>query len=296
MLERTHLEILAAVKQHGTLTLAANALNLSQSALSHSIRKLEDQLSVNIWQKNGRNLRFTAAGEQLLTLANRVLPQFSHTEELLSQIAGGQVGSLSIGMECHPCYQWLLSVIEPYLEEWPGVDIDVKQKFKFGGMAALHNYEIDVLVTPDPLFTPKVEFTPVFAYEHKLVVSNSHHLASQETIEPEQLTQETLYTYPVEPQRLDIFSQFLHPAKCSVKSHKIMETTEIMMQMVAANRGVCALPGWLVEEYAKTMDIKSLRFGKTGIQKQINIGIRKGEKRLSYLHEFIALANSIEPV
>lgn len=293
MLERFHLEILAAISKHGTLTQAADSLNLSQSALSHSIKKLEGQLSVSIWQKEGRTLRLTSAGEQMLRLANRVLPQFSHTELLLKQIAQGQVGSLRIGMECHPCYQWLLKVIEPYLEKWPGVDIDVKQKFKFGGMAALHNYEIDILVTPDPLFKSKVEFVPVFDYEHKLVVSTSHPLSSQSSVEPEQLAQETLFTYPVEPERLDIFSQFLHPAKCSVKQHKIMETTEIMMQLVAANRGVCALPGWLVDEYARSLNIKSLRFGDMGIHKQINIGIRKGEAQLSYLEDFIALAQSL---
>lgn len=293
MLERFHLEILAAIKKHGTLTQAAESLNLTQSALSHSIKKLENQLSNQVWQKEGRNLRLTPSGEQILTLANRVLPQFEHTELLLRQIADGQAGSLRIGMECHPCYQWLLKVIEPFLEKWPGVDIDVKQQFKFGGMAALHNYEIDILVTPDPLFKSKVEFIPVFDYEHKLVVSASHSLAVQDSVEPEQLSRETLFSYPVEPQRLDIFSQFLHPAKCGVKKHQNMETTEIMMQMVAANRGVCALPGWLIDEYAQNLKIKSLRFGKSGIHKQINVGIRKGERQLRYLNDFIDLASTI---
>lgn len=72
-----------------------------------------------------------------------------------------------------------------------------------------------------------------------------------------------------------------------------METTEIMMQMVAAGRGVCALPGWLVDEYAKTLAIKSLRFGEDGIHKHINIGIRKGERTLQYLDDFIVTAKSI---
>ena len=293
MLERFHLEVLAAINKYGTLTQAAESLNLSQSALSHSIKKLEGQLSLSIWQKEGRNLRLTPAGEHILGLANRLLPQFAHAEQLLQQVADGQMGSLRIGMECHPCYQWLLKVIDPFLEKWPKVDIDVIQKFKFGGMAALHNYEIDILVTPDPLYKPKVEFTPVFGYEHKLVVSSSHPLAKQDFVLPAQLANETVFSYPVEPQRLDIFSQFLNPAKCSVKHHKIMETTEIMMQMVAAGRGVCALPGWLVDEYAKTLAIKSLRFGEDGIHKHINIGIRKGERTLHYLDNFIVTAKSI---
>ncbi|NLJ93358.1 MAG: LysR family transcriptional regulator, partial [Aeromonadales bacterium] len=278
----------------GTLTQAAESLNLSQSALSHSIKKLEGLLNTPVWQKEGRSLRLTNAGEQILILANRVLPQFKHTEHLLRQIAGGEMGSLRIGMECHPCYQWLLKVIEPYLEKWPEVDVDVKQEFQFGGLGALHNYEIDLLVTPDPIFKPNMTFIPVFDYEHRLVVSSAHPLAKQDSVMPEDLNEEVLLSYPVDPERLDIFSQFLNPAKCAVKAHKTIETTEIMLQMVAAGRGVTALPGWLVDEFAKTMAIKSLRFGKQGISKQIFLGMRKGEEQINYLNDFIVQAQSIK--
>ncbi len=293
MLERVHLEILAAIKKHGTLTNAADSLHLSQSALSHSIKKLEGQIATEIWIKEGRTLRLTSAGEHMLKLAERVLPQFAHTERIIGQMAKGQLGSLRIGMECHPCYQWLLRVIEPFLERWSTVDIDVKQEFTFGGMAALHNYEIDILITPDPVYKPKVEFIPVFDYEHMLVVSGSHHLAQFHKVEPEQLAGETLFSYPVEPLRLDIFSQFLNPAKCSVKKHKVIETTEIMMQMVAAGRGVCALPGWLIDEYAESLDIRALTFSKKGIHKQIHVGVRHGEKQIKFFSDFIELAKSI---
>lgn len=290
MLERIHLEILNAIKEHGTLTKAADSLHLSQSALSHSIKKLEGQVETAIWKKEGRNLRLTAAGERIQTLANRVLPQFVHTELVLNQIAKGELGSLRIGMECHPCYQWLLRVIQPYLEQWPDIDIDVKQAFQFGALGALLNYEIDILITPDPLLKPKIDYLPVFNYEHRLVISESHKLAKQEYVLPEQLSDEVLFSYPVEPQRLDIFSQFLVPAKCSVKKHKIIETTEIMLQMVAAGRGICALPGWLVDEYSKSMPIKSVRFGEKGIAKQIFVGLRKDEQNIDYFNSFIAQA------
>jgi LysR family transcriptional regulator for metE and metH len=290
MLDRSHLEILTAIKEHGTLTKAADSLHLSQSALSHSIKKLEGQVATKIWEKEGRNLRLTAAGEHIQKLANRILPQFLHTELLLNQITKGEMGSLRIGMECHPCYQWLLRVIQPYLKQWPDIDMDVKQEFQFGALGALLSYEIDILITPDPLFKPKIDYIPVFDYEHRLVISASHKLATQDFVLPEQLSEEVLFSYPVEPMRLDIFSQFLNPAKCSVKKHKLIETTEIMLQMVAAGRGVCALPGWLVDEYSKSMPIKSIRLGEQGISKQIFVGIRKDEQQVGYLKDFIAQA------
>src|SRR5690606_4816868 len=150
--------------------------------------------------------------------------------------AQGQRGTLRIGMECHPCYQWLLKVVEPSLQKWPAVDVDVKQKFQFGGIGALFGYDIDVLVTPDPLYKPGLLFQPVFDYEQVLVVATGHPIASLDHVLPEQLGDETLITYPVEIERLDIYNQFLLPANRSPKKHKEIETTDIMLQMVAAGR------------------------------------------------------------
>lgn len=293
MLERSHLAIIAAVDARGTLTEAATSLHLSQSALSHAIRKLENQLGTPLWQKEGRLLRLTQAGEQLLQLAKRLLPQFEHAEQLLRQYARGQRGTLRIGMECHPCYQWLLKVIAPFLEQWPDVDVDVKQKFQFGGIGALFSHDIDILVTPDPLQQKGLDYTPVFAYEQVLVVAKHHVLAEKAFVRPEDLCSETLISYPVERERLDIYAEFLTPAKCAPREHKEIEATNIMLQMVAAGRGVAALPRWLVEEYAQTMDIRPMRLGNIGISKQIFLGVRRSDEELEYLKGFIDLAGHV---
>lgn len=291
MIERTHLSIIREVNRLGTLTEAANALFLTQSALSHAIKKLEAQLGINVWQKEGRNLRLTQAGEHILSLANRTLPQLEHTEHLIEQIAKGKRGSLRIGMECHPCYQWLLTVVSPYLEQWPDVDLDVKQRFQFGGLGALFSHDIDALVTPDPLFKKGLIYVPVFDYELVLVTHEEHSLANKEYIVPQDLSDEILITYPVEAERLDIFSKFLTPEQCSPHKHKIIETTDIMLQMVASKRGVSALPAWLVEQYSTTLPIKAVKLGKKGIAKQIFIGLREKDIEIEYIQSFIDIAN-----
>ncbi|WP_133646135.1 LysR family transcriptional regulator [Paraburkholderia flava] len=290
MLERTHLAIVQAVDEHGSLTAAAEILCVTQSALSHSMKKLEQQLGTDIWLREGRNLRLTQAGEYLLAVANRVLPQLDLAEERLRQYAQGERGALRIGMECHPCYQWLLKVVSPYLARWPDVDVDVKQKFQFGGIGALFGYEIDLLVTPDPLLKPGLRYEPVFDYEQVLVVNREHPLAKVDYVKPEQLTQEVLVTYPVETDRLDIYNQFLMPAGITPRRHKTIETTDIMLQMVESGRGVTALPRWLVEEYADKMNLVPVRLGRKGIAKQIFLGARETDIDIDYLKAFIELA------
>ena len=292
MIERIHLAIVQEVEKQGSLTAAADVLCVTQSALSHSMRKLEAQLGTDVWLREGRSLRLTQAGQYLLAVANRVLPQLDLAESRLQQFAQGERGSLRIGMECHPCYQWLLKIVSPYLAAWPDVDVDVKQKFQFGGIGALFGYEIDMLVTPDPLFKPGLHFEPVFDYEQVLVVAANHTLAQAGHVKPGDLSREVLITYPVAVDRLDIYTQFLLPKGIAPRRHKTIETTDIMMQMVASGRGVAALPRWLALEYAEKMAVVPLKLGSKGIAKQIYLGARESELHTDYLQAFIALARA----
>ncbi|GHG62963.1 LysR family transcriptional regulator [Alishewanella longhuensis] len=294
MLEKVHLSILREISRQGSLTAAADSLHLTQSALSHSIKKLEQLANISLWVKDGRNIKLTQAGEYLLAQANRLIPQFERMEETLRQFAANEKGALHIGMECHPCYQWLLRVVSPFLASSPGVDIDVKQKFQFGGMAALFNYDIDILITPDPIQKDNINFEAVFPYEQVLIVSKLNKLSKLASITPAQLTEQTLLTYPVDLARLDIFQQFLLPAQCLPKKHKTLEDTDIILQMVAANRGVAALPKWLALEYAKTLPIVPLRLGSKGIHKHIYVGYRKLEQQNKHIESFIALAKTVK--
>jgi LysR family transcriptional regulator for metE and metH len=291
-LERMHLSLLNEVNRRGSLTAAAKSLGLTQSALSHTVKRMEQQFGTPIWQREGRGLRLTPAGSYLLSLAQRVLPQLEHAERIVDQFARGERGTLRIGMECHPCYRWLLQVVEPYLRAWPDVDLDVRQKFQFGGIGALFGHEIDMLVTPDPLRRKGLHFEPVFDYEQVLVVSNAHPFAARAYVVPAELEGETLITYPVEIERLDVYSQFLLPAGSVPKRHKVIETTDIMLQMVACGRGVAALPAWLVAEYQEQIGIVPVRLGRHGIAKQIFLGVRAAEIEVDYIAGFTRLARS----
>ncbi len=290
MIERIHLSIVREVDRQGSFTAAAEVLCLTQSALSHTMRKLEQQLGTDIWLREGRSLRLTQAGQYLLAVANRVLPQLEQAQDRLHQFAQGERGTLRIGMECHPCYQWLLKVVSPYLAQWPDVDVGVKQKFQFGGIGALFAYEIDLLVTPDPLYKPGLCFEAVFDYEQVLVVGPGHPLQGARHVEPRQLADEVLITYPVATDRLDVFNQFLTPAGIAPRRHKTIETTDIMLQMVASGRGVAALPRWLVQDYARSMPITPVKLGRKGIAKQIYLGWREADADIDYLQAFVQLA------
>ena len=295
MIDRQHLRIVRAIDAEGTMTEAAKSLFLTQSALSHAMKKLEAHFDVPLWKKDGRRLTLTQAGQSVLGLAHRVLPQFEHTEAQLRRFADGKQGILRIGMECYPCFEWLLKVVAPFLKAFPDVDVDVRRAFSFGGLQALHGYDIDILLTPDPLSLDTITYTPVFEYEQVLVMDEHHPLAEKPFVTPKDLSNETLITYPVELSRLDVFTHFLTPANCTVRQHKTIETTEIILQMVAAGRGVTALPKWLIDE-SKESDLLTCRsLGEQGVSKTLYLGHRKAQDVLGFVDDFIALSQTHKP-
>lgn len=295
MIDLQHLSILREVARTGSVTAASERLNVSQSALSHAIAKFEERSGIKVWMKDGRSLRFTQAGNYLLSLAERLLPQIEHAQRVLADFADGRRGALRVGMECHPCQKWLMGVTGPYLRRWPDVDFEVCTAFRFDGVAALLGHEIDLLITPDPIDQPELLFTPVFDYELVLILHEDHPLVEKPWADPHDLISETLITVPVSLERLDIYSRFLVPANCRPHHRITAETTELMLQLTAAGRGISVLPEWLLHEEGHSLPLRTLRIGPHGLHKSIHLGVRKDEERIDYISGFLEIARNHQP-
>ena len=289
MIEHSHLKIIQALHDNGTLTKAAIALSLSQSALSHQIRYLEKKLQVALWEKEGRNLRLTQAGELLLQTAQQVLPVLKQAEQSLIAYGEGRQGILRIGVECYPCYEWLTKVIGNFLQQMPDIDIDVINKFQFSGLEGLLNHHIDVLVTPDKEINPDIHYEAMMDYELVLLMPAKHPLSRKKNILPEHLSEETLLVFPVPLERLDIMTLFLNPA-CIRPAHlKRVESIELMTQLVISGRGMCVLPHWLAQTYTQKMALRQARIGTKGIHKKLYLALRHQDKEVPYMQKFIAM-------
>lgn len=292
MLERNHLHIIKEVNRLKSVTAAAESLNLSQSAVSHTIAKLERRFGVKLWHRKGNTLVYSQAGLYLLSLADKMVTEFEHAERVLQEFAQGRRGIMRIGMECHPCEQWLMGKIQQFLKAWPDVDVEIKSAFRFDGIAALKANEIDVLITPDPVNTEGLNFRSVFNYNLCIVVSEQNPLYNKEFVTAQDLENQILYTVPVGYNRLDVYTRFLDPANVQPKRRVPIESTEMMLQLVSANRGVAALPEWLVSSHESRLGIKGIRIGNKGLQKSVNVGVRDDDLQLDYVKGFIESTRS----
>lgn len=109
---------------------------------------------------------------------------------------------------------------------------------------------------------------------------------------PEHLADETLLSFPVPLERLDIYSCFMTPSHVSPARHKTIESLEIMLEMTALNRGLCVLPAWLADEKSKTLELKKMPIGQGGMHKKLFLAMRESDKSISYIEKFIAVGKA----
>ena len=290
MLELRHLRTLSTLRDAESLVEAAERLHLTQSALSHQLKDLEEKLGMTLFVRKTKPVRFTSAGLRLLRLADSLLPQVRQAERDIQRLAGGQAGRLHMAIECHSCFQWLMPTIDQFRNAWPEVEVDFASGFFFAPLPALARGDLDLVVTSDPLEIEGITYVPLFTYEELLAVSNQHPLSTAHHVRPPDLEGEVLITYPVERDRLDIFKQFLDPAGIEPASVRTAEMTVMMMQLVASGRGVCCLPNWAMAEYLHKGYVTARRLGPEGLFGTLYAAVRDDMMEMPYLQDFLLTA------
>lgn len=289
-IEFRHLRTIKAIHDYGGVAKAADQLNITQSALSHQIKALEDQAGVELFVRRSKPMRLSPAGMRLLRLANQVLPQVEALTAEFEGLRDGSSGRMHIAIECHACFEWLFPVLEAFRKSWPDVDVDIRPGLAFDALPALQKEDVDLVVSSDPEDIPGVTFTELFDYNAVFVASAAHPLAAKPYVDAEDFRGQTLITYPVERSRLDVFSQLLIPAKVEPASVRQVELTAVILLLVASNRGVSVLPDWVVREVKYSSDYVTRPLTHKGITRRLYAATRTADTDKPFVAELIRLA------
>ncbi|CUH68154.1 Cyn operon transcriptional activator [Thalassovita autumnalis] len=294
-IELRHLRTIKAIHEEGGLARAADQLNITQSALSHQIKHLEEQTGVELFVRRSKPMKLTSAGRRLLSAAEKILPEMAALEEQFKGILSGKTGRLHIAIECHACFEWLFPVLEQFRKAWGEVDVDIRPGLAFDALPALQKEEVDLVVSSDPEDIPGVEFIPLFDYSPVFVASAAHPLAQKDYVEAADFAGETLITYPVDRSRLDVFTELLTPAGVEPAAQRPVELTAVILLLVASNRGVAVLPDWVVREVKYSSDYVTRPITENGLTKRLYAAVRSEDATRPFVSHFIRLART-EPV
>jgi len=294
-LEFRHLRTIKAIHEEGGLARAADRLHITQSALSHQIKGLEDQAGLELFVRRSKPMKLSPAGLKLLRLAEDVLPRIAALEDEFDSLRKGKTGRLHIAIECHACFDWLLPVLEAFRVGWADIDVDIRPGLQFEALPALLREEVDLVISSDPEKLPGVDFTPLFDYEPVFVSAADHPLAQKDWIEAEDFADQALITYPVDRARLDVFSQLLFPAGVEPKSIRQVELSAVILLLVASGRGVSVLPDWVVRDTGRHPSLVTRRLTKGGITRRLFGATRAEDTAKPFMAQMLKLCRTEPP-
>lgn len=294
-IELRHLRTIRAIQQAGGLARAADVLNMTQSALSHQVKGLEDQAGMELFVRRSKPMRLSAAGVRMLRAAERILPEIDAMEEEFRALRAGRTGRLHIAIECHACFDWLFPVLEMFRHAWPEIDVDIRAGLAFEALPALNREDVDLVISSDREPPPGIVFNPLFDYHPTFVGSSQNPLAAKDFITAEDFRDQVLITYPVSRDKLDVFTEILTPAKVEPRAQRTAELTAVILMLVGSNRGVAVLPDWVMREVKTNADYVTRPLGPDVVTKRMYAATREEDAAKPYIAHFLRLARS-EPV
>ena len=288
-IELRHLRTIMAIHSAGSVAQAAEQLHVTQSALSHQLRAIREQLGVDLFVKNTKPMRLSAEGVRFLRAAERILPEIEQLKAEFANLQKGDAGRLHIAIECHACFEWLFPVLNLFRAAFPDVDIDIRPGLAFRALAALVDEEVDVVISSDPDAISGITFHELFPYAPTFLAAVGNPLAKKPFIEAADFADQTLITYPVERARLDIFSQLLIPARVEPKLVRQVELTAVMLLLVGANKGVTVLPDWVIRSADIDSGLVTRPVTSAGLTRQLYAAVRTADAGKPFMRRFIKL-------
>jgi len=294
-LEVRHLRLIETVAREGGITKAAHRLHLTQSALSHQLRDIEEKLGIRLFIRLNKRMLLTQAGERLLTAAPLVLDELRRAEEDIRQIALHREGLLRISTECYTCYHWLPAVLKPFQEVFPRIEVRIVAEATRRPVEALLDGRLDLAVISTAMRNRNLTFKPLFRDELVVIASPEHRLASRPYVTAKDLAEEHLLVYALPNEELTVFQKVLVPAGVKPRQVSRVELTEAIIEMVKAGLGVSVMAGWAVAPSVEAGRLRALPLTARGLHRQWSAAMIRHKAPPPYLRKFVELIASHSP-
>jgi LysR family transcriptional regulator, regulator for metE and metH len=293
-LELRHLRLVQTVAAHGSLTAAADYLHLTQSALSHQLRDIEDRLGTPLFLRRNRKMIATPAGQLVLQSAMSILAEIEQTEAAVKNLANDRQGLLRVATECYTCYHWLPATLQDFARTCPSVDVRIEVEATARPLPALLNGKLDLAIMTSTVRDRRLATTPLFRDELLVLVGKDHPLARKPFVRPADLAAETILTYSPKEETF-VFQKLLTPAGIDPKVRQV-QLTEVILEMVRSGLGVAVLARWVVQPYLDSRALVGVRLTERGFYRQWHAVVPRTLAGTDYISEFLRLVGSRAPV
>jgi LysR family transcriptional regulator for metE and metH len=288
-LESHHLRLIAEVARAESVTRAADRLNVTQSAVSHQLRDLEDKLGTPIFVRSGRRMLMTPAGRLIVAAADDVLSVIGRVEAQVEQLARHAAGELRVCTHCYTGYSWLPSLVEGLRRRYPGFALQIVPEYTLDPIAALLDAKLDLAIMNDESTDRRLRHRELFDDEHVAVVPPSHRWSGRPFVTPEEIASEPLYLYSRSIENSFIVRRVFRPLGLEAAHVTYLQLPEGIIEMVKAGLGATVLPKWSIANPVASGEIKAIRITREGVFRKWYAVTLSDVTPTPFMEEFIRL-------
>ncbi|MFL2938146.1 MAG: LysR family transcriptional regulator [Opitutales bacterium] len=262
----------------GSFTETAKRLFLTQSAVSHSMKALEDETGCQLFRRQGKKVCLTEAGDRLLRFTRPFLMEMDGVRSELEGFEKFGAGRIRLGASQQACRFFLPPMLSQFKEQFPQCRFEVKAEDTPKCLQMLTLGEIDLAITLEPIKMSDIEFVPCFTDELRMVIPMDHKWSKSGAVDWDELLMENFILYNRESYTFRILNDYLDGQGIKLSSFMEINSPEAAKELIKVGMGIGVMADWAVEKEARDSELISLPLGRKKLLRTWGISVRKGRK------------------
>lgn len=287
-MEVKYLKLVKTIAEEGNIANSSEKLFLTQSALSHQLRELEDQLGFKVFLRKRGKWSLTEEGRELHELADQVLGAIEAGFQKIQNIREHSNGTIRLGMECYSFYQGISSFLQRMGILYPNINVELKLEATHHPVSQLMSNEIDVAVVTKKPTSRDLSSIKIFEDEIFALVHEENPLANRDFLSPEDFRSEhvIIHSFPLET--VSLHEGFLKAQNVVPRKLTAIPLTEVSLDLVTFNQGIMAFPKWGLRSFRMPENIKLVKLGCDGLIREHFLILRSNDLSKKYMADFVS--------
>lgn len=292
-IDSRQLRAFATLARTGSFTLTAKELFLSQSAVSHSMKALESDVGCRLFDRMGKKVLLTQAGETLLHHADKILREMSSARSALEQLGKWGRGRLRVGASTTACQYILPPVLREFKESFPQTLITIQPGDTRKAVDLLHSNRVDLAITLEPKGEDQLEFHPLFTDELTFLVGAMHPWAKDGHVARADIPKQNYVLYNKGSYTFRMIEDYFHQEDMVLNTVIEFGSMDAIKELVKLGLGVSILAPWIAQKELQEKSLVSLPLGRRKLKRNWGI-IHWRSRRLTLAEEtFLGFCKSV---
>jgi len=292
-LDSRQLRAFATLARTASFTAAGRELFLSQSAISHSMRALEEDVGCRLFDRVGKKVTLTLAGEQLLQSAEKILSEMTHAREALGRLGKWGRGRIRIGASTTACTYVLPTVLREFKESFAHYAVTIVPADTAQMLSLVSDGRVDLALMLEPKAEEKLVFDPVFEDELMFLMSPRHPWADAGAVNRREVPQQNYILYDRNSYTFRLVDDYFRQDRQVLNTFIELGSMEAIKELVKLNLGISIVAPWIAREELQAGTLVALPLGKRKLRRQWGI-VRWRSRSLNLAEEtFVALCREV---